>query len=93
MNQTIKAPLTKSEEKVEFYNKEIMILQQSQSKLVLDFLTANGVVPTAEVLWRTTELFVQLCLHKQTDDVKKRVKGLDKWIQEQKNPKDLEVSK
>ena len=37
MNQTIKAPLTKSEEKVEFYNKEIMILQQSQSKLVLDF--------------------------------------------------------
>lgn len=64
----------------EFYAKEISILQQSQSKLALEFLTLSGIVPTSEELWRVTEVFVQCCLHKQNDDLKKRLKDLDKWI-------------
>lgn len=64
----------------EFYAKEISILQQSQSKLALEFLTNHGIVPTSEELWRVTEVFVQCCLHKQNDDLKKRLKDLDKWI-------------
>lgn len=67
-------------EQLDFYSKEISILHQSQSKLALDFLKANGITPTAEELWRTTEVFVQCCLHKQNDDLKKRIKGLDGWI-------------
>ena len=64
----------------EFYAKEISFLQQSQSKLALEFLTNHGIVPTSEELWRVTEVFVQCCLHKQNDDLKKRLKDLDKWI-------------
>ena len=39
-----------------------------------------GVKPTVEELWRVTEVFVQCCLHKQDDDLKKRIKALDEWI-------------
>jgi hypothetical protein len=64
----------------EFYAKEISILQQSQSKLALEFLTNHGIVPTAKELWSVTEVFVQCCLHKQNDDLKKRLTDLDTWI-------------
>ena len=71
----------------EFYSREVSIMQQSQSKLALEFLTQHGIVPTAEQLWRTTEVFVQCCLHNQTDDLKKRIKSLDTWIKEKNNDK------
>lgn len=64
----------------EFYAKEISILQQSQSKLALEFLTNHGIVPTSKELWRVTEIFVQCCMYKQNDDLKKQLSDLDKWI-------------
>lgn len=69
---------------INFYSKEISILQQSQSKLALEFLQCNGVCPTAKELWRVTEVFVQCCLHHQNDDLKKRLSELDKWIADKK---------
>ena len=69
----------------EFYSTDIKILQQSQSKLVLEYLNLMGLKPTVEQLWRVTEVFVQCCLHKQDDDLKKRIKDLDKWIAEQQS--------
>lgn len=65
---------------VEFYSTDIKILQQSQSKMALEYLNLMGVKPTVEELWRVTEVFVQCCLHKQDDDLKKRIKALDEWI-------------
>lgn len=70
---------------IEFYSTDIKILQQSQSKLVLEYMNLMGVKPTVEQLWRVTEVFVQCCLHKQDDDLKKRIKELDKWILEQQS--------
>jgi hypothetical protein len=75
-----------SETKVEFYSKEISILQQSQSKLALEYLTSKGYTPTVEELWRVTEVFVLCCLQKQDDTLKKRIIALDKWIQSKTNP-------
>jgi len=64
----------------EFYSTDIKILQQSQSKLALDYLNLMNIKPTVEELWRVTEVFVQCCLYKQDDDLKKRIKALDEWI-------------
>ena len=72
-------------EQIEFYAREVSIMQQSQSKLALEFLTGHGITPTSEELWRVTEVFVQCCLHKQTDVLKKRLKDLDKWVLSRKN--------
>jgi hypothetical protein len=74
-------------EQIEFYSREVSIMQQSQSKLALEFLTGHGITPTSEELWRVTEVFVQCCLHKQNDVLKKRLNGLDKWIEKRKNNK------
>jgi hypothetical protein len=70
---------------IEFYSREVSIMQQSQSKLALEFLTGHGIKPTSEELWRVTEVFVQCCLHAQNDVLKKRLKDLDKWIETRKN--------
>ena len=64
----------------EFYSTDIKILQQSQSKMALEYLNLMGIKPTVEELWRVTEVFVQCCLHKQDDDLKKRIKALDEWV-------------
>ena len=64
----------------DFYSTDIKILQQSQSKMALEYLNLMGLKPTVEELWRVTEVFVQCCLHKQDDDLKKRIKALDEWI-------------
>jgi hypothetical protein len=69
---------------INFYTKEIMILQQSQSKLALEFLMAQGITPTVKELWSVTEVFVQCCLHQQDDGLKKRLKDLDIWIEKRK---------
>lgn len=67
-------------EQIQFYSREVSIMQQSQSKLALEFLTGHGIIPTSEELWRVTEVFVQCCLHAQNDVLKKRLKDLDAWI-------------
>jgi hypothetical protein len=72
-------------DQIQFYAREVSILQQSQSKLALEFLTGHGITPTSEELWRVTEVFVQCCLHAQNDVLKKRLKDLDAWIIKRKN--------
>jgi hypothetical protein len=72
-------------DQIQFYAREVSILQQSQSKLALEFLTGHGITPTSEELWRVTEVFVQCCLHAQNDVLKKRLKDLDVWIIKRKN--------
>jgi hypothetical protein len=69
---------------MEFYSREIQIMRQSQSKMALDYVTSVGVTVSVEELIRITELFVELCLRPSDDDLKKRVKALDKWLQEKK---------
>jgi hypothetical protein len=64
----------------QFYSKEIMILQQSQSKLALEYLTLMGIKPTVKELWSITEVFVQCCLMKQDKSLKDRITNLDKYI-------------
>tara|TARA_R110000868_G_scaffold111977_1_gene301899 strand:+ start:1084 stop:1317 length:234 start_codon:yes stop_codon:yes gene_type:complete len=71
-------------EQIEFYAREVSIMQQSQSKLALEFLTGHGITPTSTQLWRVTEIFVQCCLHKQNDVLKKRLSDLDKWVEKMK---------
>ena len=71
-------------DQIQFYAREVSIMQKSQSKLALEFLTGHGIKPTSEELWRVTEVFVQCCLHAQNDVLKKRLKDLDKWIEKRK---------
>jgi len=69
---------------MEFYSREIQIMRQSQSKMALDYVTSVGVTVSVEELIRITELFVELCLRPSDDELKKRVKALDKWLIEKK---------
>ena len=57
---------------------------QSQSKLVLEYVSSVGVTITFEELQKMTDLFVECCLRPQDEDLKKRIKALDKWITEKK---------
>jgi hypothetical protein len=70
---------------MEFYSREIQIMRQSQSKMALDYVTSVGVTVTVEELIRITELFVEVCLRPQDDNLKQRIKALDKWLEEKKN--------
>ena len=70
---------------MEFYSKEIQILRQSQIKLALDYVNTVGVKVTIEELQRITDILVECCLRPQDDDLKKRIKGFDKWIEQKKN--------
>ena len=69
---------------MEFYSREIQIMRQSQSKMALDYVTSVGVKVTVEELIRITELFVEVCLRPQDDNLKQRIKALDKWLEEKK---------
>ena len=69
---------------MEFYSKEIQIMRQSQSKLVLEYVSSVGVTITFEELQKMTDLFVECCLRPQDEDLKKIIKALDKWITEKK---------
>ena len=69
---------------MEFYSREIQIMRQSQSKMALEYVQSVGVLVTVEELVRITDLFVEICLRPQDDDLKKRIKALDKWILEKK---------
>ena len=69
---------------MDFYGRDIQIMRQSQSKMALEYVTSVGVSVTLEELIRITDLFVEICLRPQDDDLKKRIKALDKWILEKK---------
>jgi len=69
---------------MDFNSKDIQILRQSQSKMALEYLTSVGVTVTVEELQRVTDVFVECCLRPKDDDLKKRIKSLDKWILEKK---------
>ena len=69
---------------MEFYSREIQIMRQSQSKMALEYVQSVGVSVTLEDLVRITDLFVEICLRPQDEDLKKRIKALDKWISEKR---------
>jgi hypothetical protein len=70
---------------MEFYSRDIQIMRQSQSKLALEYVNLIGVHITVEELQRVTEVFVECCLRPMDNDLKERVKKLDKWLLEKKN--------
>jgi hypothetical protein len=69
---------------MDFNSKDIQILRQSQSKMALEYLNSVGVKVTFEELQRVTDVFVECCLRPQDDDLKQRIKKLDKWILDKK---------
>lgn len=69
---------------MEFYSRDIQILRQSQSKLALEYVSQSGVTITVEELQRMTDIFVECCLRPMDEDLKKRIKNLDKWILDKK---------
>jgi hypothetical protein len=69
---------------MEFHSRDIQIMRQSQSKMALEYLSTVGVMVTFEELQRVTDIFVECCLRPQDNDLKDRIKKLDKWIIEKK---------
>ena len=69
---------------MEFFSKDIQIMRQSQSKLALEYVNSIGVHVTVEELQRITEVFVECCLRPMDNDLKERLKKLDKWLLEKK---------
>jgi hypothetical protein len=65
---------------MEFYNRDIQILRQSQSKLALDYVNHIGVKVTFAELQRITDVFIECCLRPQDDELKERIKKLDNWL-------------
>jgi hypothetical protein len=69
---------------MEFNNKDIQIMRQSQSKMALEYVNSIGVTITVEELQRITDVFVECCLRPQDADLKERIKKLDKWLSEKR---------
>jgi hypothetical protein len=69
---------------MEFHSKDIQILRQSQSKLALEYVSSIGVKITVEELQRITDVFVESCLRPADNDLKERIKKLDKWLESKK---------
>lgn len=69
---------------MEFYNRDIQILRQSQSKLALEYLNQANITPSIEELQRMTDILVECCLRPVDEDLKNRIKKLDKWIVDKK---------
>jgi hypothetical protein len=53
--------------------------------MALEYLNSVGVKVTFEELQRVTDVFVECCLRPQDDDLKQRIKKLDKWILDKKH--------
>ena len=70
---------------MEFYNRDIQILRQSQSKLALDYVNHIGVKVTFAELQRITDVFIECCLRPQDDELKERIKKLDNWLKTKTN--------
>jgi len=69
---------------MEFYNRDIQILRQSQSKMALEYVNHFGAKVTFSELQRITDVFVECCLRPQDDDLKKRIKSLETWLKTKK---------
>jgi hypothetical protein len=69
---------------MDFHSRDIQILRQSQSKMALEYLNSVDVKVSFEELQRVTDVFVECCLRPQDNDLKERIKKLDKWIIEKK---------
>ena len=67
---------------MEFYGKDIQIVRQSQSKMVLEYTNSVGVKITVEELQRITDIFVECCIRPQDNDLKERIKNLEEDIKE-----------
>ena len=67
------------------FNKDMQIIRQSQIKLAYDFLKDHGITPTVKELQKVTDVFTLCCLYSPDEDLKKRIDGLDKWIESKKN--------
>lgn len=70
---------------MDFYSKDIQIMRQSQSKLVLEYVTTLGIRCSVEELQQITEVFVECCLRPMDADLKERIKKLDKWLSSKKD--------
>lgn len=70
---------------MDFYSKDIQILRQSQIKIAFEYLHSEGIHVSVKELHHVTDVFVELCLRPLDDDLKNRVKALDKWINDKKN--------
>ena len=70
---------------MEFFSRELQILRQSQSKMVVEYLNSLQVKVTVEELQNITDVFVECCIRPQDDDLKERIKKLDKWLETKKN--------
>lgn len=66
---------------MEFYNKDVQILRQSQIKIVLELLTLHNIKPSVMELQRMTDIFVECGLRSMDKDLKDKVKKLDEWIE------------
>jgi hypothetical protein len=75
---------------MEFYGRDIQIVRQSQSKMVLEYTNSVGVKLTVEELQRMTDIFVECCIRPQDKDLKERIKNLDKWLTEKQAQKNGE---
>jgi len=69
---------------MDFHSRDIQILRQSQSKMALEYLNSVDVKVSFEEIQRVTDVFVECCLRPQDNDLKERIKKLDKWIIEKK---------
>jgi hypothetical protein len=69
---------------MEFYSRDIQIMRQSQSKMALEYVSQSGITITVEELQRITDIFVECCLRPLDNDLKERIKKLDKWIEDKK---------
>lgn len=70
---------------MEFHNRDIQIMRQSQSKLALDYVSQLGLIVSVKELQRITDVFVECCLRPMDDSLKNRVNELDKWLLDKKN--------
>ena len=70
---------------MEFYSRDIQIMRQSQSKMALEYVSQSGITITVEELQRITDIFVECCLRPLDNDLKERIKKLDKWVEDKKN--------
>jgi uncharacterized protein (DUF2252 family) len=66
---------------MEFYGREIQIMRQSQSKMALEYVNHIGAKVTFAELQRITDVFIECCLRPQDNDLKERIKNLDKWLE------------
>ena len=53
-----------------------------------EYVSSVGINITVEELQRITDILVECCLRPQDDDLKKRIKALDKWVEDKKQKND-----